>query len=157
MPHNNGSFPVTYLGKFGMIFCPTLLDMMLLQQHHRNLRTVEKIRKNVFILLDSACGKNISSLINFVFDLSLLLQPQSQPITARCCFSMPPKNIRNPLGFLVFSGGIEKQHRAVMGQTKPENVKFQHQSNILITWSKNVYVTKYFLIELSLYQIGLCI
>ena len=73
MPHNNGIFPATYLGKFGTMFCPTLLDMMLLQQHHRNLRTVKKIRKNVFILLDSACGKNISSLINFVFDLSSLL------------------------------------------------------------------------------------
>ena len=32
-----------------------------------------------------------------------------------CCFSIPPKNIRKPLGFMLFSGGIEKQHRAVMG------------------------------------------
>ena len=30
-------------------------------------------------------------------------------------FSIPPENIRKPLGFLMFSGGIEKQHRAVMG------------------------------------------
>ena len=31
-------------------------------------------------------------------------------ITARCCFSIPPENIRKPL----VSGGIEKQHQAVM-------------------------------------------
>ena len=29
-------------------------------------------------------------------------------------FSIPPENMRKPKGFL-FSGGIEKQHRAVMG------------------------------------------
>ena len=29
-------------------------------------------------------------------------------------FSIPPENIRKPKGFLMFSGGIEKQHRAVM-------------------------------------------
>ena len=34
--------------------------------------------------------------------------------------SIPPENIRKPLGFLVFSGGIEKQHRAVMGLLKLE-------------------------------------
>ena len=28
---------------------------------------------------------------------------------------IPPENIRKPNGFLMFSGGIEKQHRAVMG------------------------------------------
>ena len=39
----------------------------------------------------------------------------AQPITARCCLSIPPENIRKPKGFLVFSGGIDKQHRAVMG------------------------------------------
>ena len=38
----------------------------------------------------------------------------SQALTARCCFSIPPENIRKPLGFLMFSGGIKKQHRAVM-------------------------------------------
>ena len=27
---------------------------------------------------------------------------------------LPPENIRKPLGFLMFSGGIDKQHRAVM-------------------------------------------
>ena len=26
-----------------------------------------------------------------------------------------PENIRKPLGFLMFSGGVEKQHQAVMG------------------------------------------
>ena len=31
---------------------------------------------------------------------------------------MPLENIRKPLGFLMFSGGIEKQHRAVMGYTQ---------------------------------------
>ena len=29
--------------------------------------------------------------------------------------SIPPENIKKPKGFLMFSGGIEKQHRAVMG------------------------------------------
>ena len=38
----------------------------------------------------------------------------NQPTTARCCFSIPPENIIKLVGFL-FSGGIEKQHRAVMG------------------------------------------
>ena len=31
----------------------------------------------------------------------------------RCCLSIPPENIRKPLGFLMFSRGIDKQHRAV--------------------------------------------
>ena len=31
-------------------------------------------------------------------------------ITAQCCFSIPPENIRKPL----VSGGIQKQHQAVM-------------------------------------------
>ena len=35
--------------------------------------------------------------------------------TAQCCLSVPPENIRKPLGFLIFLGGIDKQHRAVMG------------------------------------------
>ena len=30
-------------------------------------------------------------------------------------FSIPPENIKKPLGFFIFSGGIEKQHRAVTG------------------------------------------
>ena len=38
-----------------------------------------------------------------------------QPITARSCLSIPPENIRKPKGFLLFSGGIDKQHQAVMG------------------------------------------
>ena len=33
----------------------------------------------------------------------------------QCCFSIPPENIRKALGFPMFSGGIEKQHRTVMG------------------------------------------
>ena len=28
---------------------------------------------------------------------------------------LPSENIRKPLGLLMFSGGIEKQHRTVMG------------------------------------------
>ena len=38
-----------------------------------------------------------------------------QSITARCCFSIPPENISKPKGFLMLSGDIEKQHRAVLG------------------------------------------
>ena len=32
-----------------------------------------------------------------------------------CCFAIPPENIRKPEGFLMFSGGIEKQHGAIIG------------------------------------------
>ena len=46
----------------------------------------------------------------------------SEPVTARCCVSIPPENIRKPLGFLMFSGGIEKQHRAVMGESKNPHI-----------------------------------
>ena len=49
---------------------------------------------------------------NFAINIKRILV--NQPITARCCFSIPPENIRKPVGFL-FSGGIEKQHQAVMG------------------------------------------
>ena len=40
------------------------------------------------------------------------------PITAWCCLSTPPESIRKPKGFLIFSGGVDKQHRAVMGETR---------------------------------------
>ena len=50
-----------------------------------------------------------------------------QPIAARCCFSIRLGNIRKPKGFLMFSGGIEKQHRAVMGQSSNF---FNFQKNI---------------------------
>ena len=36
-------------------------------------------------------------------------------LQTRCCFLIPLKNIKRFLGFLMFSGGIEKQHLAVMG------------------------------------------
>ena len=35
---------------------------------------------------------------------------------------MPPENIRKPKGFLIFSGGKEKQHRAVTGQKHLWNI-----------------------------------
>ena len=35
------------------------------------------------------------------------------PITARCCFSILPENIRKPLGFLMFSRGMEKWYRVI--------------------------------------------
>ena len=38
-----------------------------------------------------------------------------QPITTRCYFSIHLENIRKPKGFLMFSEGIEKQHRTEMG------------------------------------------
>ena len=37
-----------------------------------------------------------------------------EPITTLRCLSIPPENIRKPKGFMIFSGGIDKQHRAVM-------------------------------------------
>ena len=36
------------------------------------------------------------------------------PLQSGVAFLYPPENIRKPLSFL-FSGGIEKQHRTVMG------------------------------------------
>ena len=36
-------------------------------------------------------------------------------MTAQCCFFIASENIRKPLGFLMFSGAIEKQHWTVMG------------------------------------------
>ena len=33
----------------------------------------------------------------------------------RCCLSIHPENIKKPLGFLIFLGGIDKQHWAVLG------------------------------------------
>ena len=38
------------------------------------------------------------------------------PLSARCCFSISAENIRKPKGFLMFSGGKEKQYRAAMGE-----------------------------------------
>ena len=39
----------------------------------------------------------------------------TKPITSLCCLSIPLEKIRKPLAFLMFSGGIDKQHRAAMG------------------------------------------
>ena len=36
-------------------------------------------------------------------------------ITAWCCLSIPPENTKKHLGFLMFSGGIDKQHQVLMG------------------------------------------
>ena len=36
------------------------------------------------------------------------------PITDQCRFSTPPEK-RKPKGFLIFSGGIDKQYCVVMG------------------------------------------
>ena len=40
------------------------------------------------------------------------------PLQPLCCFSIPPENIRKPKGFLMFSGGIGKQHRGCNGLRK---------------------------------------
>ena len=46
---------------------------------------------------------------------------------SRCCFFIPPENIRKVLDFLTFSGGIEKQHRAVNGlKTNKTFLNFRH-------------------------------
>ena len=36
-------------------------------------------------------------------------------IAAKCCFSVPPENIKKPEDFFDVLRGIEKQHRIVMG------------------------------------------
>ena len=45
---------------------------------------------------------------------SIQKSESSKPITARRCFSIPPVKIKKRKGFLMFSGGIEKHHQAVM-------------------------------------------
>ena len=59
------------------------------------------------LLSVSSCSSLCSCLVKYLLQVA-------QPITARCCFSIPPENIRKPKGFIFFSGCIEKQHRAVM-------------------------------------------
>ena len=52
---------------------------------------------------------NIISLTFTTIETLLLnLSLKRKSFTARCCFSIPPENTRKPLGFLMFSGGIEK-------------------------------------------------
>ena len=50
--------------------------------------------------------------IKYLLPLSQTLFNQLQPSVA---FFIPPEKIRKPKGFLMFSEGIEKQHRTVMG------------------------------------------
>ena len=38
-----------------------------------------------------------------------------EPVKVWCCLSIPPENSRKLKGFLMFSGHIDKQNRAVMG------------------------------------------
>ena len=38
-----------------------------------------------------------------------------QPICSQCTLSLPPENIRKPLGFLMFSRGRERVHWEQMG------------------------------------------
>ena len=46
----------------------------------------------------------------------------NKPIIVWCCLSIPPENIRKPKGFLMFSGGADKQHQVVNGLKAPETV-----------------------------------
>ena len=79
------------------------------------------LRRNtyaLFIITQTQLNKNISYGTFYVKTLEDAVHGFSaaiSPITAQCCFSITPENVRKPLGFLMFSGGIEKQHRAVMG------------------------------------------
>ena len=50
-------------------------------------------------------------------------RPGTYTITAWCCFSIHPENIKKPLGIMMFSGGIEKQQRAVMDELKLERIR----------------------------------
>ena len=68
-----------------------------------------KAIKNIYIF-DSKTELSYITAARIVW-LSLIL---AKPIAPRCCFSIPPENIRKPVGRM-FSGGIEKQHRGVMG------------------------------------------
>ena len=76
----------------------------------------------VFLLVNYTDCKLRSLMISeifwccFFFGILLFLPSEvKQIITAWCCFSITPENIRKPLGFPMFSEGIEKQHQTVMG------------------------------------------
>ena len=69
------------------------------------------------VLSHSKTRQVIILLAHFIlrsFELSTFYLTCDLPITDRCCFFIPPENIRKPLDFLIFSGCVEKQHRAVM-------------------------------------------
>ena len=60
----------------------------------------------VFCLISFAANHSFNPILMIFF---------LNPLQPLCCFSIPPENIRKPLGFLMFSGGIEKQHRGCNG------------------------------------------
>ena len=61
-------------------------------------------------------------------------------MTAQCCFSIPPENIRKPLGFLMFSGGIEKQHSGSDGLQAGTHLHYK-VSQFAYTCSKSTMKT----------------
>ena len=58
---------------------------------------------------------NIYNCLTNAFSWLVISDFKLKAITTQCCLSIPPENIRKPLCFLMFSGGIDKQHWAVMG------------------------------------------
>ena len=69
------------------------------------------IQEEIMLKYDPDINTKLNATIE---DLKVAYTPLTH-ITARFCFSIPAENIRKPLGSLMFSGGIEKQHWAVMG------------------------------------------
>ena len=65
--------------------------------------------------------------------------PLDQPITAWYCLSITQENIRKPLAFLMFSGGIDKQHRAVMGNSAVVTIYSKKVALKLFAISSNCY------------------
>ena len=58
---------------------------------------------------------------------------ETLPTTARCCFSIPPENLRKPLGFLMFSVSINKQHRTFLSVQYCSDLKKVLSMEILVS------------------------
>ena len=59
-------------------------------------------------------SKSIIIIITIAIAHLFSVDKANQLITARRCLSIPPENIKKPLGFLMFSRDIDQQNRAVM-------------------------------------------
>ena len=75
-------------------------------------KKVKTLRRMQILTLFSLRYSRVK-FVNFKF-LFRLVRLTHYGQMVRCCLSIPPENIRKPLGFLMFSGDIDKQHRALM-------------------------------------------
>ena len=76
--------------------------------------SILKSRKNVFPKM-YLLSTSIIIIITIAIVHLRIVDKANYFITARCCLSIPPENIKKPLGFLMFSRDIDKQNWTVMG------------------------------------------